>query len=63
MREGEGDLLAAITLYMKAGIPAKAAKLVAQHQVCKLQSIYLINKAHVVHFISEVWAENTLVLL
>lgn len=33
VREREGDLLAAITLYMKAGLPAKAAKLVAQHQV------------------------------
>lgn len=33
VRETQGDLLAAITLYMKAGLPAKAAKLVSQHQV------------------------------
>ena len=34
VREREGDLLSAITLYMKAGLPAKAAKLVSQHKVC-----------------------------
>ncbi len=33
VREREGDLLSAITLYMKAGLPAKASKLVAQHKV------------------------------
>lgn len=37
-REREGDLLSAITLYMKAGLPAKAAKLVTQHQVYELPS-------------------------
>lgn len=33
MREKEGDLLSAITHYMKAGLPAKAAKLVTHYQV------------------------------
>lgn len=33
VREREGDLGSAITLYMKAGLPAKAAKLVMHHQV------------------------------
>ena len=33
VREKEGDLMAAISLYMKAGLPAKAARLVAQHRV------------------------------
>jgi len=33
MREKEGDLNSAIALYMKAGLPAKAAKLVMHHQV------------------------------
>ncbi len=32
-RERDGDLLSAITLYMKAGLPAKAAKIVMQHKV------------------------------
>lgn len=38
VREREGDLMAAITLYMKAGLPAKAAKLISQHQVCNSPS-------------------------
>lgn len=33
MREGEGDLSTAISLYMKAGLPARAAHLVMQHEV------------------------------
>lgn len=32
MREREGDLHGAIALYMKAGLPAKAARLVTQHE-------------------------------
>ena len=32
LREREGDLNSAITLYMKASLPAKAARLVTQHQ-------------------------------
>ena len=32
MREREGDLHGAIALYMKAGLPAKAARLVTHHQ-------------------------------
>ena len=33
MKEREGDLPGAISLYMKAGLPGKAAKLISQHQV------------------------------
>ena len=33
VREKEGDLAAAVTFYMKAGLPGKAAKLISQHQV------------------------------
>ena len=33
MREREGDLSGAVALYMKAGLPGKAAKLITQHQV------------------------------
>ena len=33
MREREGDLHSAVNLYIKAGLPAKAAKLVTQHPV------------------------------
>ena len=33
MREKEGDLAGAIALYMKAGLPVKAARLLSQHQV------------------------------
>lgn len=32
VREREGDLHGAIALYMKAGLPAKAARLVTQHE-------------------------------
>ena len=32
VREKEGDLHGAIALYMKAGLPAKAARLVTQHE-------------------------------
>jgi intraflagellar transport protein 172 len=32
MKEREGDLPGAISLYMKAGLPGKAAKLISQHQ-------------------------------
>lgn len=35
MREGEGDLSTAISLYMKAGLPARAAHLVMQHEVSR----------------------------
>ena len=31
LRAKEGDLAGAVTLYMKAGLPAKAARLVSQH--------------------------------
>lgn len=33
VKEAEGDLATAVTLYMKAGLPGKAAKLISQHQV------------------------------
>lgn len=33
VREKEGDLTGAIALYMKAGLPVKAAHLLTQHQV------------------------------
>ena len=33
MREGQEDLSGAIGLYMKAGLPAKAAHLIMQHEV------------------------------
>ena len=33
MREKEGDLHSAVNLYIKAGLPAKAARLVTQHPV------------------------------
>ena len=35
MREKEGDLRSAISLYLKAGLPAKAARLVMHHEVRK----------------------------
>ena len=33
VREAQGDLTGAVGLYMKAGLPAKAAHLVMQHEV------------------------------
>jgi len=33
LKEREGDYMAAINLYMKAGMPARAARLVANHEV------------------------------
>ena len=33
-KERQGDFMAAITLYMKAGLPSKAARLVMQEKVC-----------------------------
>ena len=33
VREEEGDLSTAMSLYMKAGLPARAAHLVMQHEV------------------------------
>lgn len=33
VREREGDLHSAISLYMKAGMPARASKLVMHHEV------------------------------
>ena len=41
MKEREGDLPGAVSLYMKAGLPGKAAKLISQHQV------WGINQKHV----------------
>ena len=38
MREKEGDLTSAITLYMKAGLPGKAARLLSQHPELSNQS-------------------------
>ena len=35
LREKEGDLRSAISLYLKAGLPAKAARLVMHHEVRK----------------------------
>ena len=34
MKEKEGDDMAAIQLYMKAGLPAKAARLATSREVC-----------------------------
>ena len=42
MREREGDLNSAITLYMKAGLPAKAAKLVMHHQACLILRVVVV---------------------
>ena len=45
VREAQGDLTGAVGLYMKAGLPAKAAHLVMQHEVtavvftCKYSSV------------------------
>ena len=33
LKEGEGDYMAAINLYMKAGMPARAARVVTNHEV------------------------------
>ena len=45
MRERAGDLASAVTLYMKAGLPGKAAKLISLHQVSTREDThtYLLN--------------------
>lgn len=53
VREREGDLAAAITLYMKAGLPGKAAKLISQHQVSWMCRFSHMNIFHL--FIGVVW--------
>ena len=39
MKEKEGDDMAAIQLYMKAGLPAKAARLATSREVCSSTTI------------------------
>ena len=46
MREGEGDLAGAITLYMKAGLPGKAAKVISQHQVSSHSHTHVYTHTH-----------------
>ena len=41
MKEREEDYLAAINLYMKAGLPARAARLATSRDVCSLLSFEL----------------------
>ena len=39
LKEREGDLISAVSLYLKGGLPAKAAQLVLQHEVCCISVI------------------------
>ena len=51
LKEREGDLISAVSLYLKGGLPAKAAQLVLQHEVCYISVIdccYYLNAAHLI---------------